>query len=113
MTLEQNEKKNDNNLMRLSIVNQLSCLVQLLFYLSFIFFFLFFFFAGYTCRITVKFGALKDDSLQIDSLTFNNCFSKKIKTGVNALINLVKHFYFVKQLTLEFVRILPVCVVLY
>ena len=46
---------------------------------------------------TVIFGTLKDDSLEINSLASNNCFSHRhdrnvFQTGVNTLSTMVNHF---------------------
>ena len=46
---------------------------------------------GFTCRITVIFGTLKDGSLLINNLTSNICFSHRnmFQNGVDALSKIV------------------------
>ena len=46
---------------------------------------------GFTCRITVIFGTLKDGSLLINTLASNICFSYRnmFQNGVDALSNIV------------------------
>ena len=45
------------------------------------------YFIDYTCRITVIFGTLKDESLLINTLASNICFSYRnmFQNGVDAL----------------------------
>ena len=54
---------------------------------------------GFTCRITVIFGTLKDGRLLISTLASNICFSyrNKFQNGVEALSKIVDAF-FVKKL---------------
>ena len=49
---------------------------------------------GFTCRITVIFGTLKDGSLLINTLASNICFSYRnmFQNGVNALSKIVDAF---------------------
>ena len=49
---------------------------------------------GFTCRITVIFGTLKDGSLLINTLASNICFSYRnmFKNGVDALSKIVDAF---------------------
>ena len=49
---------------------------------------------GFTCRITVNFGTLKDGSLLISTLASNICFSyrNKFQNGVDALSKIVDAF---------------------
>ena len=49
---------------------------------------------GFTCRITVIFGTLKDGSLLINTLASNICFSYRniFQNGVNALPKIVDAF---------------------
>ena len=49
---------------------------------------------GFTCRITVIFGTLKDESLLINTLASNICFSyrKMFQNGVDALSKIVDAF---------------------
>ena len=49
---------------------------------------------GFTCRITVIFGTLKDGSLLINTLASNICFSYRnmFQTGVDALSKIVDAF---------------------
>ena len=49
---------------------------------------------GFTCRITVIFGTLKDGSLLINNLASNICFSYRnmFQNGVNALPKIVDAF---------------------
>ena len=49
---------------------------------------------GFTCRITVTFGTLKDGSLLISTLASNICFSyrNKFQNGVDALSKIVDAF---------------------
>ena len=49
---------------------------------------------GFTCRITVTFGTLKDGSLLIDTLASNICFSYRnmFQNGVEALSKIVDAF---------------------
>ena len=49
---------------------------------------------GFTCRITVIFGTLKDGSLLISTLASNICFSyrNKFQNGVDALSKIVDAF---------------------
>ena len=49
---------------------------------------------GFTCRITVIFGTLKDVSLLINTLTSNICFSYRnmFQNGVDALSKIVDAF---------------------
>ena len=49
---------------------------------------------GFTCRITVIFGALKDGSLLINSLASNICFSYRnmFQNGVDTLSKIVDAF---------------------
>ena len=49
---------------------------------------------GFTCRITVIFGTLKDGSLLINTLASNICFSYRnmFQNGVDALSNIVDAF---------------------
>ena len=49
---------------------------------------------SYTCRSAVIFRTLKDDSLWINILASNNCFSYRniFQNGVNTLSKLVNHF---------------------
>ena len=49
---------------------------------------------GFTCRITVIFGTLKDGSLLINTLASNICFSYRniFQNGVNALPKIVDTF---------------------
>ena len=46
------------------------------------------------CRTTIIFGTLKDDSLKINSLALNNCFSHRniFQNGINTLSKMVNHF---------------------
>ena len=49
---------------------------------------------GFTCRITIIFGTLKDGSLLISTLASNICFSyrNKFQNGVDALSKIVDAF---------------------
>ena len=49
---------------------------------------------GFTCRITVVFGTLKDGSLLINTLASNICFSYRnmFQNGVDALSKIVDAF---------------------
>ena len=49
---------------------------------------------GFTCRITVIFGTLKDGSLLINTLASNICFSYRsmFQNGVDALLKIVDAF---------------------
>ena len=49
---------------------------------------------GFTCRITVIFGTLKDESLLINTLASNICFSYRnmFQNGVDALSKIVDPF---------------------
>ena len=49
---------------------------------------------GFTCRITVIFGTLKDGSLLINTLASNICFSYRnmFQNGVDALSKIVDAF---------------------
>ena len=49
---------------------------------------------GFTCRITVIFGTLKDGSLLINTLASNICFSYRnmFQNGVDALSKIVDDF---------------------
>ena len=49
---------------------------------------------GFTCRITVIFGTLKDESLLINTLASNICFTyrNKFQNGVDALPKIVNAF---------------------
>ena len=49
---------------------------------------------GFTCRITVIFGTLKDGSLLISTLASNICFSYRnmFQNGVDALSKIVEAF---------------------
>ena len=48
----------------------------------------------YTCRTIVIFGTLEIDSLEINILALNNCFSHRniFQNGVNTLSKMVNHF---------------------
>ena len=50
---------------------------------------------GFTCRITVIFGTLKDGSLLINTLASNICFSYRnmFQNGVDALSKIVDAFF--------------------
>ena len=50
---------------------------------------------GFTCRITVIFGTLKDGSLLINTLASNICFSyiNMFQNGVDALSKIVNAFF--------------------
>ena len=62
---------------------------------------------GFTCRITVIFGTLKDWSLLINTLASNICFSYRniFQNGVNALPKIVDAF-FSKSSNFHLVRII-------
>ena len=49
---------------------------------------------GFTCRITVIFGTLKDENLLINTLASNICFSYRnmFQNGVDALSKIVDAF---------------------
>ena len=49
---------------------------------------------GFTCPITVIFGTMKDESLLIDTLASNTCFSYRnmFQNGVDALSKIVDAF---------------------
>ena len=57
---------------------------------------------GFTCRITVIFGPLKDGSLLINTLASNICFGYRnmFQNGVDALSKVVDAF-FVKKLKIS------------
>ena len=68
------------------------------------------FLPGYTCRTTVIYGTLKDDSLLIDILASNNCLIHRIlfQNSVNTLSKMVNHllskrlkFYIVRTIRLR------------
>ena len=72
------------------------------------------FYPGYTCRTIVIFGTLKDDSLLINNLESNNCFShgNVFQNVVNTLSKMVNHFLskssvFVQFGPYDFVQISP------
>ena len=64
---------------------------------------------GFTCRITVIFGTLKDGSLLINTLASNTCFSYRniFQNGVDALPKIVDAF-FVKNLKLSSISDYPI-----
>ena len=63
---------------------------------------------GFTCRITVIFGTLKDVSLLINTLALNICFSYRnmFQKGVNTLSKIVDAFLS-KSSKFYLVRIIP------
>ena len=65
---------------------------------------------GFTCRITVIFGKLKDESLLINTLASNICFSytNMFQNGVDALSKIVDAFL-PKCSTFYLVQIIPKC----
>ena len=65
---------------------------------------------GFTCRITVIFGTLKDGSLLINTLAFKICFSYRnmFQNGVDALSKIVDAF-FSKTSKFYLVRIIWKC----
>ena len=62
---------------------------------------------GFTCRITVIFGTLKEGSLSINTLASNICFSYRnmFQNGVDALSKIV-HAFLSKSLKFYLVRII-------
>ena len=65
---------------------------------------------GFTCRITVIFGTLKDGSLLINTLASNICFSYRnmFQNGVDALSKIVDAFLS-KSSKFHLVRIIRLC----
>ena len=65
---------------------------------------------GFTCRITVIFGTLKDGSLIINTLASNICFSYRnmFQNGVDALSKIVDAFLS-KSSKFHLVRIIRYC----
>ena len=65
---------------------------------------------GFTCRITVIFGTLKDGSLLINTLTSNICFSYRnmFQNGADALSKIVDAFLS-KSSKFYLVRIIRLC----
>ena len=58
------------------------------------------FLPGYTCRIIVIFGTLRDYSLQIITLALNDCYSSRyvFQNGVNVLSQMVfKNLFFCQK----------------
>ena len=70
------------------------CFVSVLFCLFILVIPCVYFVIYYTCRTIVIFGTLKDDSLEINILALNNCFSHRniFQNGVNTLSKMVNHF---------------------